>query len=71
MRNILILIFSAVVFAGCAGGKKNINKILKSTDPEYKLRMAEQFFAKKKYRPDDTKRGTKQENFSKNDMARV
>jgi outer membrane protein assembly factor BamD len=49
MRNILILIFSAVVFAGCAGGKKNINKILKSTDPEYKLRMAEQFFVKKKY----------------------
>jgi outer membrane protein assembly factor BamD len=49
MRNILILIFSAVVFTGCAGGKKNINKILKSTDPEYKLRMAEQFFVKKKY----------------------
>jgi outer membrane protein assembly factor BamD len=49
MRNILILIFSAVLFAGCAGGKKNINKILKSTDPEYKLRMAEQFFVKKKY----------------------
>jgi len=49
MRNILILIFSAVLFTGCAGGKKNINKILKSTDPEYKLRMAEQFFVKKKY----------------------
>jgi outer membrane protein assembly factor BamD len=49
MRNTLILIFSAVLLAGCAGGKKNINKILKSTDPEYKLRMAEQFFVKKKY----------------------
>jgi outer membrane protein assembly factor BamD len=49
MRNIFILIFSAVLLGGCAGGKKNINKILKSTDPEYKLRMAEQFFVKKKY----------------------
>lgn len=29
--------------------KKSINKILKSNDYEYKLRMAEQFFAKKKY----------------------
>lgn len=28
---------------------KNLTKILKSPDPEYKLRMAEQFFAKKKY----------------------
>ena len=26
-----------------------INKILKSNDPEYKLRMAEQYYAKKKY----------------------
>jgi len=49
MRNIFILIFSAVLLGGCAGGKKNINKILKSTDPEYKLRMAEQFYVKKKY----------------------
>jgi outer membrane protein assembly factor BamD len=49
MRNIFILIFSAVLLTGCAGGKKSINKILKSTDPEYKLRMAEQFFVKKKY----------------------
>lgn len=49
MRNIFILIFSAVLLGGCAGGKKSINKILKSTDPEYKLRMAEQFFVKKKY----------------------
>jgi outer membrane protein assembly factor BamD len=49
MRNIFVLIFTAVLLGGCAGGKKSINKILKSTDPEYKLRMAEQFFVKKKY----------------------
>lgn len=30
-------------------GKKSIGRILKSTDYEYKLRMAEQFFANKKY----------------------
>jgi outer membrane protein assembly factor BamD len=49
MRNIFVLIFTVVLLGGCAGGKKSINKILKSTDPEYKLRMAEQFFVKKKY----------------------
>lgn len=48
------------LFLGSCGGsksaakkansaKKSINKILKSSDYEYKLRMAEQFFAKKKY----------------------
>jgi len=31
------------------GKNKSITKILKSPDPEYKLRMAEQFFVKKKY----------------------
>lgn len=28
---------------------QSINKVLKSTDPQYKLRMAEQYFANKKY----------------------
>jgi len=42
--------FSAALFLcflliGCTG----INKIMKSKDPEYKLKMAEQFYAKKKY----------------------
>lgn len=32
-----------------AASQKSISKILKSTDPAYKLRMAEQFFVKKKY----------------------
>ena len=48
MRNVFIIIFSALLIAGCSGSK-NINKILKSNDPEYKLRMAEQFYVKKKY----------------------
>jgi outer membrane protein assembly factor BamD len=30
-------------------GCKGINKVLKNPDPEYKLRMAEQYFVKKKY----------------------
>jgi outer membrane protein assembly factor BamD len=34
-----------VLLAGCGG----INKILKSKDPHYKLRMAEQYYAKEKY----------------------
>jgi outer membrane protein assembly factor BamD len=43
--------FSAFVFlallllAGC----QSINKVLKNPDPRYKLRMAEQYFANKKY----------------------
>lgn len=43
--------FSAAVFislillAGC----QSINKVLKSPDPHYKLRMAEQYFSNKKY----------------------
>lgn len=31
------------------GKKKSISKILKNPDPEYKLRIAEQYFVKKKY----------------------
>ena len=42
---ILILLFAAWILVGCHG----INKILKNKDPEYKLRMAEQYFVKKKY----------------------
>jgi outer membrane protein assembly factor BamD len=42
-----IPVFIAVVFlAGCSRG---INKILKNSDPEYKLRYAEQYYVKKKY----------------------
>lgn len=45
MRFIPVLI--AVLFlVSC---NKSFNKILKSPDPEYKLRMAEQYFVKKKY----------------------
>ncbi|HMR93423.1 MAG TPA: outer membrane protein assembly factor BamD [Chitinophagaceae bacterium] len=39
-------IFMVMLAAGCS---KGINKILKSPDPEYKLRMAEQYFVKKKF----------------------
>ena len=42
----LVLILSVIcVLAGCNG----INKVLKSKDPEYKLRMAEKYYVKKKY----------------------
>ena len=34
-----------ILLAGCGG----INKVLKNKDPHYKLRMAEQYYAKKKY----------------------
>jgi len=42
----LVLILSIIVLlAGCHG----VNKILKNKDPEYKLRMAEKYYVKKKY----------------------
>lgn len=44
MKYVLIA-FAFVFITGCNG----ITKVLKSKDPEYKLRMAEQYFAKKKY----------------------
>ena len=45
MRIIPVLI--AVIFlTGCG---KSINKVLKSPDPEYKLRIAEKYFVQKKY----------------------
>ena len=39
------LILLSVLLFSCNG----INKVLKNKDPQYKLRMAEQYFAKKKY----------------------
>ncbi len=56
MRFILIFL-SVFVLSSCSilsKGKSNkpsksVAKILKSKDPEYKLRMAEQFYVKKKY----------------------
>jgi len=44
MRVILYILFVGLL-SSCSG----INKILKKKDPEYKLRMAEQFYVKKKY----------------------
>jgi outer membrane protein assembly factor BamD len=41
----LYLSFIAIIFFSCS----NLNKVLKSTDPQYKLRMAEQYYAKKQY----------------------
>lgn len=46
MRFLPIFIFTVVLLAGCS---KGINKILKSPDPEYKLRMAEKYYVQKKY----------------------
>ncbi|HEV7782109.1 MAG TPA: outer membrane protein assembly factor BamD [Chitinophagaceae bacterium] len=45
MRYTWILI-AALVFSSCSN---NIGKLLKNPDYEYKLRMAEQYFVKKKY----------------------
>jgi outer membrane protein assembly factor BamD len=44
MKFPLILVFALFLF-GCNG----FNKVLKSKDPQYKLKMAEQYYAKKKY----------------------
>lgn len=58
MRAIWIA-FITLFLLGCHGGKKtagkdggkkkSLSKILKNPDPEYKLRIAEQYFVKKKY----------------------
>lgn len=45
MKYSWILLIS-VIFFGCGG---SVSKIVKNPDPEYKLRMAEQYFVKKKY----------------------
>lgn len=41
----LFFCFAIFLVAGCS----SLNKVLKNPDPQYKLRMAEQFYAKKKY----------------------
>jgi outer membrane protein assembly factor BamD len=46
MKSVLKIILVALVLSSCSG---KMTKLLKNPDPEYKLRMAEQFFAKKKY----------------------
>lgn len=43
---VTLLLAFVLVITGCG---KSINKILKSPDPEYKLRMAEKYYVKKKY----------------------
>lgn len=53
------ILFIVLVLAGCGsnkhiakrdnGKKKSISRILKNPDPAYKLRIAEQYFVKKKY----------------------
>jgi len=40
-----VVFFFCVLLVSCNG----INKVLKSKDPNYKLKMAEQYYAKKKY----------------------
>jgi outer membrane protein assembly factor BamD len=39
------ILIAGIILSSCGG----INKVLKSPDPDYKLRMAEQYYAKKKY----------------------
>lgn len=43
---IVFFFLVVIILAGCT---KSINKILKSPDPEYKLRVAEKYYVKKKY----------------------
>jgi outer membrane protein assembly factor BamD len=42
------LLVIIMILAGCRGSK-SLSKIIKNPDPAYKLRIAEQYFAKKKY----------------------
>lgn len=42
-------LFPAIIFILLLAGCQTVNKVLKSDDPHYKLRMAEQYYAKKKY----------------------
>jgi outer membrane protein assembly factor BamD len=42
------ILLAAFLITGCKSSK-NISKILKNPDPDYKLRIAEQYFVKKKY----------------------
>lgn len=45
MTRFFVVILLVLSLAGCHG----ISKVLKNKDPQYKLRMAEQYYAKKKY----------------------
>ncbi len=45
MRFLLALFIASILLVGCS----KFTKVQKSTDYEYKLRMAEQYYAKKKY----------------------
>jgi outer membrane protein assembly factor BamD len=47
MRIICVLLIAATLFGSCAS---EFGKILKSTDYDYKLKKADEYFAKKKYR---------------------
>ena len=57
MRFIVPILANIIFLASCKSQAKNtksnqgrsVNKILKNSDPEYKLRYAEQYFVKKKY----------------------
>lgn len=42
-------VFLFIIIASLLGSCSGINKVLKNKDPEYKLRMAEQYYVKKKY----------------------
>lgn len=46
MNRLYILLFSFVVFSSCSN---KLSKTLKSTDSDYKLKVAENYFAQKKY----------------------
>jgi outer membrane protein assembly factor BamD len=51
MKNRILLVFVAALFSlSCS----KYNKVLKSKDYDYKLRMAEQYYVKKKYRQAQT-----------------
>src|SRR5439155_9579110 len=45
MRVFLLVLITAILGTGCS----KFAKVQKSTDYEYKLRMADQYYAKKKY----------------------
>lgn len=58
MKYCWIIVIASFLFASCHGSKKasssktntkSISKILKNSDPAFKLRIAEQYFVKKKY----------------------
>jgi len=48
-RILLVLLAAITMMSACSKHSKSIAKILKNPDPDYKLRIAEQFFVKKKY----------------------